>query len=384
MRTIGVVTVARSDYGIYLPLLRRMQKDRGVCLHLYVSGTHLSKRHDQTVGEIIGDGFEVTERIPVTGSGDSPMDIARAMGKATLGFASAYAKHHPDLLVVLGDRFEMHAAATAAIPFKIPVAHLHGGELTEGAFDDSLRHSITKLSHLHLVSTPVYRDRILQLGEEPWRVHLCGSLSLTKLSTLRRLSKAEMEQRFKIRLSKSPLLVTFHPVTLQFEQTEWQVRQLLAALHQIDLPVVFTAPNTDTRGSVVHNLLKHYVHTHPDSSLVDNFGSEGYFNMMRHACAMVGNSSSGILEAPSFKLPVVNIGIRQKGRVRAGNVLDVGHSREDIIRAIRKALQPAFKRRIESMTNPYSARQADKKILRVLREAPLNDRLIIKKFVDQE
>jgi UDP-hydrolysing UDP-N-acetyl-D-glucosamine 2-epimerase len=382
LRTIGVVTVGRSDYGIYLPLLRRFEKEPGLKLQLFVSGAHLARAHGRTVQEIERDGFPIAARIPILRSSDAPRDVATATGKAVAGFGRAFEQHRPDILVVLGDRYEMHAAALAALPFNIPVAHLYGGELTEGAFDDALRHSMTKLSHLHFVSTRQYRRRVLQLGEERSRVHLCGALSLDKLRTIEWMAGAEIESRYGISLTPPPLLVTFHPVTLQIGKTEWQVRELLAALTKAGFPVVFTAPNADPKGSVVRRLIEEFVSAHPRAWLVNSFGGEGYFNMMRHAAVMVGNSSSGIMEAPSFRLPVVNIGIRQKGRVRASNVLDVGHRRADIGRAIRHAMSTDFRRKVQRMNNPYVHGDATSAILRVLGNVCVDERLTVKSFVD--
>ena len=219
MRTIGVVTVGRSDYGIYLPLLRKIREDPHLQLHLIVAGMHLSPEFGLTVKNIEADGFETNERVEMLMSSDTPGGIAKSMGLGTIGFAESYARFRPDILLVLGDRFEMHAAALAALPFKIPVAHIHGGEITEGAIDDALRHSITKLSHLHFVSTQEYAHRVLQLGEEPWRVIISGAPSLDNLHNIKLLEREQLETHTGLRLGGNPLLVTYHPVTLEYEQT---------------------------------------------------------------------------------------------------------------------------------------------------------------------
>ena len=383
MRTIGVVTTARSDYGIYLPVLRRIQADPGLRLQLLVTGMHLSPEFGLTVRTIESDGFEISERLEMLLSSDTPAGVGKSMGLGLIGFAEAYARGRPDILVVLGDRFEMHAAALAALPFKIPVAHIHGGELTRGAIDDALRHCITKLSHLHFVATQEYARRVEQMGEEPARVFVTGALSLDNLDSVSLLTTAELEAKFGLHLGSPPLLVTFHPVTLEYEQTEWQTQELLAALETVDQPVVFTLPNADTNGRVIIRLIEAFVRTHPQAQIVENLGTQGYFSMMRLATAMVGNSSSGIIEAPSFGLPVVNIGRRQAGRMRAKNVIDVDHERAAIDSGIRRALSPAFREGLRGLINPYHAGgDAAGHIVERLRTAMLDNRLLCKAFHD--
>lgn len=383
MRTIGVVTVARSDYGIYLPLLRKIQAEPQLRLHLMVSGMHLSPEFGMTVESIEADGFEIAERIEMLLSSDTPEGIAKSMGLGTVGFAQAYSRCRPDLLLVLGDRFEMHAAAVAALPFKIPVVHIHGGEITEGAIDDALRHSITKLSHLHFVATEEYLKRVLQMGEEPWRVIISGAISLDNLGCMDLLERDELGAQLGICLDQDPLIVTYHPVTLEYEETEQQVHELLSALGESDLPVIFTKPNADTGGRVITRLVEDFIHNYPESHLVDSLGTLRYFSLMACAAAMVGNSSSGIIEAASFGLPVVNIGTRQQGRTRAPNVIDVTNNRQDIVDGISKAASPLFHASLQGMANPYTTgASASDVVVRRLMEVPLDQRLIIKRFVD--
>ena len=382
MRTIGVVSVGRSDYGIYLPILRAIEADPSLRLHLIISGMHLSPEFGLTANIIESDGFEIGERVEMLLSSDTPQAISKSMGLGLIGFAQAYARLRPDILLVLGDRFEMHAAALAALPFKIPIAHIHGGEVTEGAIDDALRHSITKLSHLHFVSTQEYARRIEQLGEEPWRIMVSGAPSLDNLHQLELLSKDALAAKFALRLAPPPLLVTFHPVTLEYEETEWQISELLAALDASQMPVVFTMPNADTSGRVIIRMIERFVETHESAQIADNLGTQAYFSMMSLAAAMVGNSSSGIIEAASFKLPVVNIGTRQQGRVQPANVIDVGYQREAILKGIRKALQPAFRESLRNLVNPYGEGNAAVKIVEHLREVVLDGRLVTKKFHD--
>jgi UDP-hydrolysing UDP-N-acetyl-D-glucosamine 2-epimerase len=382
VRTIGVVTVARSDYGIYLPILRKIQADPDLRLHLFVSGMHLSPEFGLTVRAIEADGFDVGERIEMLLSSDSPEGIAKSIGLGMIGFAQAYAQHCPDIMLVLGDRFEMYAAAVAALPFKIPVAHVHGGEITQGAIDDALRHSITKLSHLHFVAAETYARRVAQLGEEPWRITVSGAPSLDNLHTIRLLSLDELEARYGLCFQPRPLLATFHPVTLEYGQTEWQVGELLAALDDAGLPVVFTLPNADTGGRIIQRMIAEYIGDRPSAWLVDNLGTQAYFSLMAVAAAMVGNSSSGIIETPSFGLPVVNIGTRQAGRVRGANVIDVDYKRAAILQGIRQAVRPEFRESLRQMENPYGYGRASDIIVERLKTVPLDDNLIIKRFYD--
>ena len=382
MRTIGVVSVGRSDYGIYLPILHKIRDDPDLRLHLIVAGMHLSPEFGLTVEAIEADGFEIGERVNTVLSSDTPEAIGKSMGLGLIGFAQAYARFRPDILLVLGDRFEMHAAALAALSFKIPVAHIHGGEITQGAFDDALRHSISKLSHLHFVATHEYARRVIQLGEETWRVIVSGAPSLDNLRSMRLLTPRELAEKYSLRLERPPLLVTFHPVTLEYEQTEAQVSEMLAALASFGLPVVFTAPNADTNGRVVTRMIEEFIRKRPSACLVFNLGTEGYFSMMAFAAAMVGNSSSGIIEAPSFGLPVVNIGTRQQGRIRAANVIDVGYQRDELIGGIKKAISPEFRASLRGIKNPYGDGCASEVIVRHLGEIDLDDRLLVKRFVD--
>ena len=380
MRTIGVVTTSRSDYGIYRPLLAAIQDDSALRLRLLVSGSHLSAQHGSTVHEIEEDGFEIADCIETLLSSDTPQGVSKSMGLAVMGFAQALDTLRPDILVVLGDRFEMHAAALSALPFKIPIAHISGGELTEGAIDDSLRHSLTKLSHLHFPATDEYAQRIIQLGEEPWRVIVAGEPSLDRLHTLPYLTREELENRFVIRLSSPFVMVTFHPVTLEYESAEHQIIEVLSAIESGDLPAIFSMPNADTGNHIIRQKIQEFVAVHPESGVVENFGILAYFSMMRLAAAMVGNSSSGIVEAASFELPAVNVGTRQNGRARARNVIDVGYSREEILCGIGKAISPEFRTSLRGLVNPYGTGHACQTITNRLRAIEVGDKLLRKKF----
>ena len=382
MRKIGVVTVARSDYGIYRPILTRMRDDPEIEMRLYVSGTHLSILHGNTADLIEKDGYEIAQRIEMLIASDRPEAISKSIGIGILGFAQALAQEKPDILLVLGDRFEMYSAVIAALPFNIPVAHIHGGEVTEGAIDDALRHSITKLSHVHFVSTSEYAKRVMQLGEEPWRIHISGAPALDNLKEISLYSAAELESLFGLNLRHPALLVTYHPVTMEYDRTSAHVENLLWALEKSELPVIFTMPNADASNQIIRQKILTYVKTHPNAQHVENMGVRGYFSLMSIALAMVGNSSSGLIEAPSFFLPVVNIGNRQKGRIRAANVIDVDNDPEQILGAIQRAVSEDFRGQLSSLVNPYGNGNATELILTKLKEIALDQRLIQKHFLD--
>ena len=384
MRKIAAVTVSRSDYGLLLPVLRRIQEDPKLNLALIVAGMHLAPEFGMTVQMIENDGLEIAERVEMTLSSDTPEGVSKSMGLGMIGFSSAYARLRPDLLVVLGDRFEMHAAAAAALPFNIPVAHIHGGELTEGAIDEQLRHSITKMSHLHFASTELYSRRIRQMGEPADRVFWVGSPGIDNIRCTERYSEREFEQVYGIAVDHPCLLVTYHPVTLEYEQTEYQVDQLLDALNRLGVEAVFTYPNADTMGRYIIKRIEQF---RQDSDgrvyVMPNLGSKGYLSLMGLVDAMVGNSSSGIIEAASFGLPVVNIGNRQKGRERERNVIDVGYDTDEILAGVNRALEPSFRRELVGMSNPYGDGRAAEQIVDVLKAVNLEP-LRFKVFRDLE
>lgn len=381
-RTVGVVTVSRSDYGIFLPVLRKIQADPELKLYLVVAGMHLSPEFGSTVRVIEEDGFEINERIEMLLSSDTPEGIAKSMGLGTVGFAQAYARFCPDILLVIGDRFEVHAAVVASLPFKIPVAHIHGGESTEGLIDEPIRHSITKMSHLHFVSTEFYARRIVQMGEEPWRVAVSGAPSLDNLRERRFLSPDELREGCAFDLTDPTLLVTYHPVTLEYEHVEVQMQELLGALEEVDYRVVFTYPNADTCGRVIIQMIREFTARRGRCQVAVNLGTQVYFSLMKHVAAMVGNSSSGIIEAASFKLPVVNIGNRQRGRVHGKNVIDVGYSRQEIVDGIKKATSPDFRATLADLGNLYGDGHAAERIVDKLKQVSIDDQLLVKRFYD--
>jgi UDP-hydrolysing UDP-N-acetyl-D-glucosamine 2-epimerase len=379
VRTIAAVTGARSDYGLLVPVLRGISTDPDLRLKLFVTGLHLSPDFGLTVRDVERD-FEITERVEMLVASDTPEAISKSIGLAMIGFAQTYTRHRPDLLLVMGDRFETLAAVTAALPFTIPVAHISGGEATEGAIDDAIRHAITKMSHLHFVSLEECRRRVVQMGEEPWRVTVSGEPGLDNILTIPALSTAEIEGLIGMPLEPAPLLVTFHPATLELGRTDIQTSELLTALDAVGMPIVFTAPNADTEGRVIATRIRDFVQTHADTRYVTNFGTTAYLSMMRHSAVMVGNSSSGIVEAASFELPVVNLGSRQRGRVCGKNVIHAELRADAIVRAIRLALSRDFRECLRGLTNPYGDGKAAPRIVEVLKSVPLDRNLLIKTF----
>lgn len=382
MRTIGIVTVARSDYGILRPVLRLIDADPDLGLMLYAAGAHLVPELGRTVDDIERDGFAIEARVPLYAGSDAPAATARALGQGVEGFADAFAAARPDLLLLLGDRFEMLAAAAAALPLRIPLAHVHGGEVSEGAFDDAIRHALTKLSHLHFASAEPHARRILQLGEEPWRVLVSGAPGLDAIAESPPLGDAELSERIGLQLNGPTLLVTYHPATLDEGEPRARVRELLAAVDASGLPAIFTYPGADPGGVAVREEIDAYVHGRADAAAPPSLGSAAYVALMRRAAAMVGNSSSGIVEAASVGLPVVNVGIRQQGRLRAANVLDVGNGRDEILAGIRTATSAAFREGLEGLVNPYGDGHAAERIVERLKQVELGPRLLRKRFVD--
>lgn len=382
MRTIGVVTVARSDYGIYRPVLRELAGRDDVELRLYVGGMHLAERFGSTVEEVEKDGFSIAERVNFLVADDSPRAVAESIGRGVIGFAEAFTRSRPDILLVLGDRFEMLAAGVAALPLTIPLAHIHGGELTEGAIDDAMRHAITKLSHLHFVSTQEYAARVRQLGEEDWRVIVSGAPALDALVDFHPLEASALHERFGVSFEQPTLLVTFHPETLEPERTVDHARIVVEAVRDSGICAIFTYPNADAGHQKLVELFEETASSNDCYRIVRNFGQTAYFSVLSLIAAMVGNSSSGLLEAPSFRLPVVNVGSRQRGRVRASNVIDVEARREEIVAAIARATSPEFRRSLEALVNPYGDGRAGERIVDVLATIPLDDRLLTKRFHD--
>jgi UDP-N-acetylglucosamine 2-epimerase (non-hydrolysing)/GDP/UDP-N,N'-diacetylbacillosamine 2-epimerase (hydrolysing) len=382
MRRIAIVSVSRADYSYLRPLILqlRSRSDCEVCVvaaaHHFVGGT------SRSIQQFIEDGIPIEATVPMTPDDDSPHGAATALALGVARFAEAFASLRPEIVVLLGDRYETLAAAAAALPMRLALAHVAGGERSEGAIDEQIRHAISKMSHVHFVSTKEYRERLLRMGESPERVFETGAPSLDTLRTLPRLSRAEIERRFGVQLDARPLLVTYHPATRTAEPPIQQVGEVLAALTTLDTPVIFSEPNADPGGRAVKAQIEQFVQSDPRHRVVSNFGPQAFYSLLEHVGAMVGNSSSGIIEAASFSLPVVDIGPRQRGRVRGANVVTCDCDHSEIVDAVRRAVSPEFRSSIEGMMNPYGRGYAAEAIANELATIRLDDELFMKRFWD--
>ena len=354
-RKICVVTGTRAEYGLLFWLMTEIKSDPDLDLQLVVTGAHLAPKFGETVTVIEDDGFAVDERIDLDLGDDMPVGVARSMGLGVIGFGEAFGRLQPDIVVVLGDRYEILACAEAAMIARIPIAHIHGGEVTEGAMDDAMRHAITKMAHLHFVATEPYRDRVIQMGEAPERVFTVGAPGLDNIDKLDLPDRASLGQELELPDNQEYFLVTYHPVTLSADDIGAEAEQMLAAFDQFpDIRIILTGVNADPGHDRISGLLSDYAAKNKARvSLHASLGQRRYLSAMQHAACVVGNSSSGIIEAPTVKTPTVNIGDRQKGRLRASSVIDCAGQTKDIAAAIGKALSPDFRAGLQSMTPPY-------------------------------
>jgi len=383
-RKICVITGSRAEYGLLRPLIEEICGDLDLRLQLLVTGMHLSPEFGLTYREIEKDGFKIDAKIDIQLNSDASVGISKSMGLAMVGFARLYERLNPDLIVVLGDRFEIFSAASAALISRRPIAHLYGGEVTLGSFDDSFRHSVTKMSNLHFTSTEEYRKRVIQLGENPARVFNVGAIGLDNIKRLNFLSKQELERELRFKFNKRNLLVTFHPVTLEDDSvSQSQFKNLLDALNDLeDTNVIFTKANADPGGRLINALMDSY--TKRSKCRAVTFASLGqikYLSTMQYVDAMVGNSSSGIMEAPSFKIGTINIGDRQQGRIRTGTTIDCRPTKEAIKSAIKRLYSKEFQRKLKTAKNPYGEGKAAKKIKKILKNYDLRN-IIKKVFYD--
>ncbi len=380
MKRIGVVTVARSDYGILRPLLRALAQEAGFELQVIAAAGHFPAVFGRTLSEIEQDGFPIAARVDMTLASDSEGSAARAMGLGMIGFAAALESLRPDLLVILGDRYEMLAAAAAAAVMQVPIAHIAGGTVSLGAVDDSLRNAITKLASVHFAETESCAARLLRMGEVPWRVRVTGALGLDTLRSLPLMTLDAVNERFGIGLKEPPILVTFHPATREPDRAGSQAAALTAALERLDRPILATYPNADAGGRAIIAALDDLADRRPDTvAVVPHLGTHAYFSLMALAPAMVGNSSSGIVEAASFGLPVVDIGARQQGRECGPNVIHVPACRDAILAGIAHALSPEFRASLGGLVNPYGMGEAAPRMLDVLRSLDLKDPALLRK-----
>lgn len=369
-RTIAVVTSSRADYShLYWPL-KDLATHPNVDLKLIILAAHLSPAFGNTVNEIERDGFTIASRIECLLNSDTDTGMAKTLGLAVLGLTDVLAQMRPDLLLLIADRYEMLAPASVALTLRIPVAHIEGGEISEGAIDDAVRNALTKMAHIHFTSTDAARARVISMGEEPWRVTRAGAPSLDHISRSQLLTRTQLEQALKIDLKQSPTVVAYHPVTLLQNTTE-EADALFAALAQIKGQIIFCYPNADAGSHSLMQRTHEFIRQHADAHVFVNLGAVTYWSLLRQAGLLLGNSSSGIMEAASFALPVVNVGLRQYGRERAPNVLDADPNADSILSKIETAQSTAFRESLHGMANPYGDGHAAERIVQVLTTVPI-------------
>lgn len=385
-RKICVVTTSRADYGLLSWLMKEIDEDPELELSIVATGSHLSPEFGMTVSEIESDGFRIDRRIQMLLSSHTEAAIVKSIGVEMISLADALQEILPDLVVILGDRFEIVPVALAAVIFKIPVGHIHGGEISQGAIDETFRHAVTKMATIHFAATEPYRKRILQMGENPDLTFNFGAPGLDALYKLPLLNRSELEAALDFSLAGTVALVTYHPVTIEPGSASQQIDNVLAAIEASGIRALFTKANADLDGGVINRRLADFCRSSPERfRLFDNLGQVRYLSCMKELDLMLGNSSSGLIEAPSFRLPVVNVGVRQKGRTRAANVIDVGNGVENIMDGIAQALSPAFKVSLEGMQNPYDRFRdgmTSRRIKDTLKTIPLSGLLMGKEFRD--
>jgi GDP/UDP-N,N'-diacetylbacillosamine 2-epimerase (hydrolysing) len=381
-RKICVVTGSRAEYGLLRWLMQGIKDEPSLTLQIIATGMHLSSEFGNTYQEIEGDGFAIDRKVQMLIGSDTAVGIAKSIGYGMIGFADALNELKPDLIVVLGDRFEIFSAVSAALVARIPVAHIHGGELTEGNFDDALRHSITKMSHLHFVAAEEYRNRVIQLGESPDRVFNVGSLGVDNIAKTELIGKDKLERELQFKFRERNLLVTFHPVTLEPDSGVDQLAELLSALDSFpDIGLIFTLPNADTDGQMMSGLIEKYVNSRINAVTYASLGAVRYLSTMACVDGVIGNSSSGLLEAPRFMVGTVNIGNRQRGRLQAQSVISCKPYKREIQFAITKLLSGDFQSKLHKTLSPYGGPGARENILNCLKMIQLSG-LEVKTFFD--
>ena len=383
-RKICIVTGTRAEYGLLYWLMKGIEVEENLELQIIVTGMHLSPEFGLTYKEIEKD-FKIDKKIEMLLSSDTSVGISKSMGLAQISFAEAYEELKSNIVVVLGDRYEIFSAVSAAMIARIPIAHLHGGEATEGLIDEPIRHSITKMSHLHFTAADTYRDRVVQLGEQPDRVWNIGGLGIENIKRLELLSKVKFEKSIEFILNKKNLLVTFHPVTLENATAEIQFSELLNALDELECTnIIFTKANSDTDGRMINKMIDEYVKNNQYKSVAfTSLGQLRYLSALQYVDAMVGNSSSGLIEAPSFKIGTINIGDRQKGRIKANSVIDTESTKESILEGFKRLYSIQFQKELLEVINPYGDGYASGKIVNILRNIKLKN-ILKKSFYDLE
>lgn len=381
MKRIGIMTGTRAEYGLLKSLMQEINKDNDLELYLIVSGMHLSPEFGMTYQEIEEDGFEINAKVEMLLSSDSPAGISKSIGLGVIGFADEFQRADLDMLILLGDRYEALSAAICAMVMRIPIAHLHGGEVTEGAIDEGIRHSITKMSYLHFTSTEQYRNRVIQLGENPERVFYVGALGVENIKKINLMTKEELERSIHFEIDENTVVVTYHPVTLENNTVEEQFLNLLKVLDRNPkIRMIFTKANADTNGRIVNELIDKYVAQNSERACAFmSLGQKRYLSALKYCRIVIGNSSSGIIEAPSFGKPIINIGDRQKGRICADSVINCGYTQQEIQQAMETALTEEFENKARNCRNPYEKENTAANIISVIKDYLLNDKIKLKK-----
>lgn len=381
MKRIGIMTGTRAEYGLLKSLMQEINKDNDLELYLIVSGMHLSPEFGMTYKEIEEDGFEINAKVEMLLSSDSPAGISKSIGLGVIGFADEFQRADLDMLILLGDRYEALSAAICALVMRIPIAHLHGGELTEGAIDEGIRHSITKMSYLHFTSTEQYRSRVIQLGENPERVFYVGALGVENIKKINLMTKEELEKSIHFEIDENTVVVTYHPVTLENNTVEEQFLNLLKVLDRNPkIRMIFTKANADTNGRIVNELIDKYAAQNSERACAFmSLGQKRYLSALKYCRIVIGNSSSGIIEAPSFGKPIINIGDRQKGRICADSVINCGYTQQEIQQAMETALTEEFENKARNCRNPYEKENTAANIISVIKDYLLNDKIKLKK-----
>jgi GDP/UDP-N,N'-diacetylbacillosamine 2-epimerase (hydrolysing) len=375
-KIIGVVTGSRAEYFLLRWIMEGIRDSENLELQVFVTGMHLSPEFGLTYSDINKDGFRIDRKVEMLLSSDTPSSVSKSMGLAMIGFADAFEQLQPDLIIVLGDRFEILAASATAMIACIPILHIHGGETTEGAVDEAIRHSITKMAHFHFVAAKEYRQRVIQLGEHPERVFQVGGLGIDCINKLKLLDLVTLESSLDFKLGPKNLLVTFHPVTLEKGTSEKHMNELLASLEILkDTHLIFTMPNSDTDGRILFKMIEEFVVRHTNAKAFTSLGQLRYFSCIKHFDGVIGNSSSGLCEVPSFKKGTINIGDRQKGRLKAESIIDCEPEKTSIINAIQELYSPSFQTKLTTVKNPYGSGGASVSIVKFLEEIGLDFKL---------
>lgn len=381
MRNVCVVTGTRAEYGLLKNTLSKIESSNKLKLQLVVTGTHLSEEFGYTIDEILKDKFEIDEKIPILMNSSDRGSIAKEMGLLMIQLSQNFERIKPDILLILGDRYEILAAASVAMAMNIPIAHISGGEITEGLIDEQIRHAITKMSHIHFPGADVYSQNIINMGEESWRVFFVGDPAIENIKLTKFLSKKDLKEQLNMDVDENTLLITYHPVTLEIDRLEYQVENLIKALNQVNKKMIITYPNADNGGNYIIKKLEEFSKLNKNVYLFRNLGSLRYLSIMKLCGAVIGNSSSALIEAPYLKVPVVNIGNRQKGRLMADNIILCSNECDDIINAINKSLSNEFKEKVKTTKSLYGEGNSSEEIVKILESIEIDDKLLKKKLV---